>query len=183
MEAVSGAFLGGMHYREDMGVIANNAMDREEILALLETEHGITGSEVYLLELVPLIEMAWADGEPRPAEVKLLYEFALRRLAELDEIAGLDVLTADQVNAFLDRYLSTPPDRAALRALRRLAVAFIFEHSDARVNESRRRAILEYCLDIGAAAVGSYPYGRHERFGAREKALMLELVETLRPAA
>lgn len=161
----------------------NNAMDREELLGLLESEHGITGPEVYLLELVPLIEMAWADGRPRPAEVKLLYEFALHRLAELDEIAGVDVLTAEQVNGFLDRFLSTAPDRESLRALRRLAIAFILEHSDASVNETRRRAILEYCLDIGAASVGRYPYGRHERFGASEKALMLELVESFRPAA
>jgi hypothetical protein len=159
-------------------------MTRQELLAILEMDHGVSGGEVYLLELVPLIEMAWADGPPRPAEVQLLYEFALRRMAELDgEAGGVDVLTAHQVNAFLDRHLGQRPDPERLKSLRRLAMAFIFEHSDPGVNERRRRAILEYCLDIGAASVGRYPYGRHERFGARKKALMLELVETFRPAA
>ncbi len=159
-------------------------MSRDELLAVLESEHGIRGGEVYLLELVPLVEMVWADGTPRPAEVKLLYEFALRRMAELTgEADGVDVLSTGQVNAFLDRHLASPPDPDRLRALRRIAFALLFDHSDPAVNERRRRAIFDYCLDIGAASVGRYPYGAHERFGAPKKALMLELAESLQPAA
>lgn len=157
---------------------------REDALAVLETQYGIRGHEVYLLELIPLIEMVWADGYNQQAEVGLVYEFALRRLAELDrEAYGLDVLTAGQVNAFVERFLSKRPNPAMLRELRQLAIPVIFDHSDPRVNNKRRRMILEYCLDIGAAAVDRYPYDAHERFSAPEKALFLDLVDALQPAA
>lgn len=159
-------------------------LTREDALAVLETQYGIRGREVYLLELIPLIEMVWADGQKQKAEVGLVYEFALRRLAELDRQAhGMDVLSAGQVNAFIERFLSKRPNPATLRELRQLAMPVIFDHSDPRVNDKRRRIILEYCLDIGAAAVHRYPYGAHERFSQPEKALLLELVEELQPAA
>lgn len=164
----------------------HNALDitRKDALAILETQYGIQGHEVYLLELIPLIEMVWADGHNQQAEVGLVYEFALRRLAELDrEAHGINVLTAGQVNAFVERFLSKRPNPSLLRELRRLAMPVIFDHSDPRVNAKRRRMILEYCLDIGAAAVNRYPYDAHERFSPPEKALLLELVDALQLSA
>lgn len=159
-------------------------LTRTEALEMLETEFGVTGPEIYLLELVPLIEMAWAANPPRPAEIRLLYEFALRRLAELgEEAAGVEVLRPGQVNDFIERHLAKRPDPRRLAGLRQLASAVIFDHSDAAVNERRRLLILEYCLDIGAASVPHYPYGDHERFSQPEKRLMVELVDTLRPPA
>ncbi len=95
----------------------------------------------------------------------------------------MEVISPDDVNRFLDRHLNTRPERTELRQLRRLSAPIIFDHSDPAVNEARRRLILEYCLDIGAASVQRYPYGAHERFAASEKALLLELADTLRPAA
>lgn len=149
---------------------------REHALAILETQYGIQSHEVYLLELIPLIEMVWADGHKQEAEVSLVYKFALRRLAELHcEAHSLDVLTAEQVNAFIERLLSKRPSPVMLRELRRLALPVIFDHSDPQVNDRRHQMILEYCLDIGAAAVACYPYDTHERFSPPEKALLLEL--------
>lgn len=157
---------------------------RDEALALLKTRHGIYGREVFLLELIPLVEMVWADGVNQPPEVGLVYEYALRRLAERErEAQGEDVPTAGQVNAFVERFISRQPNPATLRELRQLALLVIFDHSDPRVNDQRRRMILEYCLDIGAAAVSRYPYHAHERFSPDEKALLLELVEALQPSA
>lgn len=157
---------------------------REDALTVLETQYGIQGHEIYLLELIPLIEMVWADGRSKPPEAALVYEFALRRLAELDyEADGLNVLTAGQVNAFVERFLSKQPSPTMLRELRQLAMPVIFDHSDPQVNNKRRRMILEYCLDIGAATVPRYPYDAHERFSPPEKALLLELVEALQPTA
>ncbi len=152
--------------------------DRQLALDALEQLHGINGPAVYLLDLIPLVEMAWADGRCRPAEANLVYEFARRRVRELSEEAGGEaVVTSADAEAFVNRFLGQPPRSGMLPEIRRLAACVIFDHSDPAVNERRRRAVLEYCLDIGAASVGRYPYGPHERFGARKKALLLELAD------
>ena len=166
-----------------MPAVRDDPVTREDACAILESEFGVAGTDIYLLPLVPLIEMAWADGEPRTAELRLLYEFALHHVAELDrEAEGLDVLTVDQVNAFLGRFVDKAPRTGQLRRLRMFSIPLIFDHSDPDVNERRRTTLLSYCLDIGAAAVRQYPYGLHERFSSPEKALMLDLVEAFRPA-
>lgn len=156
--------------------------DRHALLCRLEEEHGVCGAEVYLLDLIPLIEMAWARCPPAPQERRLIYEYALQRVAEIDRDAeGMAGLTAERVNAFLSRYLETPPQPGALRRLRQLALPLIFDASDDSINEQRRRVILGFCLDIGAAVVGHYPYEAHERFSAAEKALFLDLAESFGP--
>lgn len=165
-----------------MPAVRDEPLTREDACAMLETEFGIAGTDIYLLPLIPLIEMAWADGEPQGAELTLLYEFSLHHVAELDrEAGGLDVLSADQVNAFLARFIDTPPPAGQLKRIRTLALPVIFDHSDPVVNERRRSQLLSYCLDIGAAVVREYPYGLHERFSGPKKALMLDLVEACRP--
>ena len=154
--------------------------DRERALDALEQYHGITGSAVYLLDLIPLIEMAWADGVCRPAEANLVYEFARLRVNQLAaEAGGQAVVSNAEADAFLEQWLAKPPRPGALAAIRQLAGCVMFDHSDPAVNEARRRIILEYCLDIGAASVGRYPYGPHERFTPEEKTLLLELTDSL----
>lgn len=154
---------------------------RDEILFRLEREHAVTGAEIYLLPLIPLMEMAWAAGPPAAAERRLVYEFALRLLADVDrEAQGMAGLSAERVNRFLGRFLDRPTRDDGLRRLRTLATPLILDAgADGTPPEGRRRAILGYCLDIGAAAVGHYPYGAHERFGPRKKAVFLDIADNL----
>lgn len=38
---------------------------------------------LYLLEIIPLIDILWADGESQAAEVRLIYWYAVKHLARL----------------------------------------------------------------------------------------------------
>jgi hypothetical protein len=37
--------------------------------------YGITDAQIYLIDLIPLIEMIWADGKAQEAEVSLLADY------------------------------------------------------------------------------------------------------------
>lgn len=155
----------------------NSEITREDALGILEMEYGFQENDIYLLELIPLIEMIWADGKNQAAEISLLYRFVIKHMAELSKHAlGQEVVSVDQVNAFLDRFVHQRPDPKLLRDLRGFTLALSFCHSDEARNQRRKRRILEYCMDIAAAAVPQYPYEVHDRIVAEEKQLLIELM-------
>jgi hypothetical protein len=154
--------------------------DAQQTLQILEAEHGITGGQVYLLELIPLIEMVWADGRSQKAEMDLVYRAVLDRMAGLSrEAHGEAVVTVEEANAFLDRFLHTRPSPELLRRLRELAGPLVFSDADPAANEQRKDTLLELCMDIAAASVHHYPFGARERFMQAEKDLLLDLMRTL----
>ena len=53
---------------------SEEAPGRETALAELR-RFGIRGPNVYLIDLIPLIEMVWADGRAQPAELDHLETF------------------------------------------------------------------------------------------------------------
>lgn len=155
-------------------------LSRQEIVNILETEHGLNGGYIYLLELVPLIEMMWADGRNQDGEIRIIYDYALKHLAELSrEAAGEEILTVAEVNEFLERFVHQRPSPELLKTLHQLARSVICEQDGKAAHKQRARTILEQCLDIAAAAVTHYPFGPDERFMVREKALLRELMEEL----
>ena len=156
-------------------------IDREQALHMLVTHYGFQRNHIYLLELIPLIEMLWADGRNQAAEIKLLYQFTLQHMAELSRFAeGNELVPVDQINAFLDRFVHNRPDPKLLRDLREFTLALSFAHSDESRNLMKKRRILDFCMDIAAATVPHYPYGAHERIVAEEKQLLIELMEAFR---
>jgi len=147
-----------------------------ETVTTLVDEFGLKPEYVYLLPLVPLIEIMWADGKAQPAEISILYECATRHLANLHTAAaGEEVVSIAEAEAFLERFLKAEPDPAMLRRLRELTVALL----NATAPESERRSLLDNCMDIAAVAVSSYPYNRRDRVMAAEKALLHELFNSL----
>jgi hypothetical protein len=146
-------------------------------VATLVDEFGLKPEYVYLLPLVPLIEIMWADGKVQPAEISILYECVTRHLADLHTAAGgEEVVGVEEAEAFLDHFLKAEPDPEVLRRLRELTVELL----NATAPESQRRTLLDNCLDIAAVAVSAYPYGRRDRVMAAEKALLHELFNSLR---
>jgi hypothetical protein len=155
-------------------------LSRDEIVHILEDEHGLSGGYIYLLELVPLIEMMWADGKNQDGEVRIVYDYALKHLADLSrDAAGEEILTVEEVNEFLDRFVHQRPSPTLLKRLRQLARSVICEEDGKATHKRRAQTILEQCLDIAAAAVTHYPYGSDERFMREEKELLRELMEEL----
>ncbi len=157
----------------------NNA-NREDVLNLLDSQFGITGNQVYLLDLIPLAEMLWIDGKNQTEEINLVYEFAIRHIAELStHTEGEELLTEAEINDFMQRFVHTRPSKELLTALRKLANSFIFQQQDQQQNEQRKQRIIDFCIDIASAAVTQYPYERHNRFIDEEKKLLSELMSTL----
>ncbi len=153
-------------------------MGNSYTLDTLIRDHGLQGSDIYLLDLIPLIEVIWADNQNQEPELKLLYQFAIEHTAKINNAAsGTEVISADAVNGFLDRFAHQRPDQALLRDLRQIALERSTAHADLEHVQARHRTILQYCIDIAAACVAQYPYERHERVMEQEKALLLELMQ------
>jgi hypothetical protein len=47
---------------------------RSEVIEELRS-YNIKGPEVYMIDIIPLIEMIWADGIVQKEEISLLYDF------------------------------------------------------------------------------------------------------------
>ena len=152
---------------------------RNRILNELENDFDIHGGQFYLLSVIPLIEMIWADGDPSDHEISLLHEYLHAHVAELrGHIQDEDFLTNDETNAFLERFLSKRPDPQLLARLRELAASLMAEEADGDSGDGQVRRILDYCLDIAAASTPHYPYGPHERFSGKEKQLLYDIMRT-----
>lgn len=156
-----------------------NADNRQRVIRLLESDFQITGAQLYLLPVIPLVEMVWADGQNQAAELNLVSDFIERHLGELNEKAdGVRVVSHAEVESFMDRFVRTRPSSALLKAIRELALPTMLGHSDETQSQVTKQ-VLDYCLDIAAASVNEYPYEQRDRFMDEEKALLHELAAVL----
>lgn len=153
-------------------------IDRTRALSILR-RHGISGADVYLIDLVPLIEMVWADGKAQPSEVSIFEDFLRRHVTTLNRSVGHTMLTMEAARAFVRRFLTERPCPDLLRELRSLVAAVRLSGSDADHNEALRSSLLAACIDIAASSVIDYPYGYDERFDAGEKHSFFEILESL----
>lgn len=157
-------------------------LTRPEAVERLE-RHGIKGTDVYLLDLIPLIEMMWADALLQAQERELFQQFMLDHVSAINAFAGTDVLSVEQAQRFASRFLETRPDDRLMQELRSLVPPLRLQSSDTAGNEARRRAIIDWCLDIGAACVTGYPYGSRERFKDTEKERFQAILRALTQTA
>jgi len=98
----------------------------------------------------------------------------------INELAeGEEILNMAKARGFLDPLIEARPSPALLRDLRQIVNSMIFEHADEKARQESRDQILDYCMDIAAAAVTQYPYNKRDRFVAEEKELLRELFEGL----
>jgi hypothetical protein len=85
-------------------------------------ELGIEGRDIYFAELIPVVEMAWADGVIAPNERALLEEYCVALTQRLNRQAGAEFFTVARAFLVLDRLTQsrlTPAQRlTALKALK-----------------------------------------------------------------
>jgi len=158
-----------------------SALHPEEIALILERDCGLDRKHIYLLELIPLIEMMWADGKNQAAEIELVHRYALEHLARLERAAaGQTVLAVAELDDFFERLVHNRPDPGLLRKLGDLATssAFAFHNSDQDARALSRRDVLDRCLQIAIANIHGPTAGR-ERLVAEEKRLLLDLMVAL----
>lgn len=153
------------------------AMSRHDALERLAA-FGIAGTDVYFVDTIPLLEMILADGVVQPEEVALLEAFLKSHVENLNALAGHEVVTLEGARAFVRQFLERRPDPELLGLLRRLLPETGLS-GDEPHSIQRRRAILGFCLDIGAACVAAYPDGDRNRFCAEEQKAFEEIFQTL----
>ena len=147
-----------------------------DALETLVGEFGLTSETVYLLPLIPLIEVIWADGMAQPSEINIFYECLTRHLADLyNQADGEEVISIAVAEKFASDLLNTRPDPEKLRRLRDLSVQLLNLSRDANL----RRSVMDSCLDLAAIAVTRYPYERRDRVMSAEKRVLHELFQSL----
>jgi hypothetical protein len=137
----------------------------------LMNEFNLRPADFYFLDLMPLIEIIWADDNNQPGELRLLYNFLIEHIAFLDRIAGIQVVTSEDADAFLDRFAHNRPSSRLLTELRSIVSKAVPTH--------RHPTIFEYCLDIAAACTTQYPYGLRDRIIDEEKKLLTKIFAEL----
>ena len=160
---------------------STHALCPEEIATFLERDCGLDRKHIYLLELIPLIEMMWADGKNQAAEIQLIHRYALEHLVRLqDAAAGQTVLSAAEADDFLNRLVHHRPNPDLLRQLCALAQssAFSFHNSDPETRTASRRSVVENCFKIAISNIHG-PTASRERLMAEEERALLNLMAAL----
>ena len=150
-------------------------MDIRKEFDLLARDFNLKEADFYFLNLIPLIEVIWADGQNQEPELALLYKFTTEHIANLDRTAGMPFISVDDANDFLDRFAHQKPPAALLNRLRTLAVEIV-----PKQKLDDQQSIMDYCMDIAAACTTRYPYALQERITEDEKALLNQLFEAFR---
>ncbi len=153
-------------------------MNEAQALSRLVTTYGLKDGDLYFLDLIPLVEMVWADGHNQEAELRILEAFARRHLEELNGLLGYQAVTEQDLERFMERFVRHRPPQALLTELRTIACRRVRRRSSQEMADQAER-ILEYCIDIAAACVTRYPYGLRERIMAEERRLLRELLPLL----
>lgn len=153
-------------------------MTRQEAIDRLR-DFGIQGEQVYLIDLIPLVEMIWADGSAQRSEVAIFEAYLEQHVKRVNALAGYSMLTVEAAQTFIQRFLDKRPSEKLLQTLRSLIPPVRLVNSDDTANEALRSSLLQGCLDIAASSVTEYPYESIERFCSSEKQCWFEIFDTL----
>ncbi|MBC7517113.1 MAG: hypothetical protein H7237_11940 [Alkalinema sp. FL-bin-369] len=156
-------------------------LTRQEAIDRLR-DFGIQGEQVYLIDLIPLVEMIWADGSAQQSEVAIFETYLEQHIARINTLAGYSILTIEAAQTFIQRFLTERPSEKLLQTLRSLIPPIRLANSDHTANQALRKSLLQGCLDIAASSVTEYPYESIERFCSFEKQCWFEIFETLKAA-
>jgi hypothetical protein len=133
---------------------------------------GVSGPCIYLLDIVPLCEMAQADGEVHPAERSMILGFLDGHLERLRKDAGVSVVGRAQGLHFVDWVLNLPPEQ--VRHLRQLY--FELKHHSPEYRQQIRQ-VLDAAEAVGAIAPS--PREPRHMWDSREIDCMWDLQDAL----
>ncbi|MCP4347475.1 MAG: hypothetical protein GY795_18370 [Desulfobacterales bacterium] len=141
--------------------------------------YGIEGEDVYLIDIIPLIEMIWAGGMVKDTEALLLDDYICRHVNNINTQAGYEIITVDHARAFAQQFLINRPDPEFLRKIRSLIPPVRSSVSDRAANEALRESLIAACLDIASSSSSEYPYELDERFRLAEKYCFFDILDSL----
>ena len=127
---------------------------------------GFSQQTAMLMELAPLVLVAWSDGSITPQERNQIFQVA--RLRGVEEGAP----AYDQLAGWL---AVRPPEELFQAASRAISAAL--EALPAEERESRRRALLKYCTQVAAVSGGFLRLG--SKISAAEQLAIRRIAEQL----
>lgn len=139
----------------------------EEILQDLQAL-GYTPETVMLLHLVPLVQVAWAEGHVSDSERELITAAARSRAVAPNSPADRQLA---------DWLMRRPSDEFFEKTLR--AIAAILQARPPEEREASRRDLLSYCTAIASASGGILGFGK---VSDQERELLARLASTLERA-
>ncbi|MCI5125480.1 MAG: hypothetical protein D3925_13645 [Candidatus Electrothrix sp. AR5] len=139
---------------------------------------GIIGEKVYLIDLILLIEMMWADGQAQQGELDVLENYLEKHIARINKQTGCKVLQLQDARDFVRPYIDKRPSPESIKNLRELVKPISFPR-DSGMTDKLKDELLHVIIDMGASAVTEYPYGLDERFNTEEKQCLFNIMQAL----
>ena len=130
----------------------------DELLAL-----GFTGETVALLPIVPIVQVAWAEGGVSAAERDLIVKFA----------RGRGIAAGSAADTQLSAWMSARPSEEVFTRAGRLIRAML-DSGGAGLNADD---LVAYCESIASASGGVFGIGK---ISGEERALLAKLVSDLK---
>lgn len=125
---------------------------------------GVDEESIAAVALLPLVEVAWADGRVQPQERTAILERARER-----------GLVDGEGQRLVETWLRYRPSDAYLRRGRDVLIALAERGTDARFTPSTLKEIVEFCSRVAGAAGGLF--GRFSGFDPREQEIVSEIAE------
>ena len=141
-------------------------IDDPEMLQELQAL-GFTPATVILLPLVPVVQMAWADGSAAPAERTLVVELARSR----------GIVEGSAADGLLSEWLARQPGPQVFASAARLIRAMLAAHASDHHPDLTADDLVQHCERIAAASGGIFGINR---ISAEERALLTTIAAGLK---
>ena len=153
----------------------HNDISHKEAVERLR-QFGIMNEKMYLINLILLVEMMWADGQAQKGEREILENYLEKHIANVNKRAGCKVLQVQDARDFVKPHIDKRPNPETIKSLRELVKPISFPVPG---NEKLKDELLHVCMDMAAISITEYPYGSDERFNREEKLCFFEILQAL----
>ena len=154
-----------------------NDISHKEAVERLK-QFGITNEKMYLINLILLVEMMWADGQAQKGEREILEKYLEKHIDNVNNQVGCEVLQVQDARDFVKPYIDKRPDAKTIKSLRELVKPISFP-VPSNMNEKLKDELLHVCMDMGAISTTEYPYPHDERFSKEEKQCFFKILQAL----
>jgi hypothetical protein len=127
---------------------------------------GFTPQTLSLLPLMPVLQVAWAEGGVSPAERQMIVDLARAR----------DIAAGSEADAQLQAWLDTRPSAETFQKARRLIGAMLDTPAGADMHVSADD-LLKYCEQIAQASGGLFGFGS---VSAQEQTALRQIAAALK---
>ncbi len=142
-------------------------------------KYNIEGPFIYLIDIIPLIEMIWADDKAQVSELEILSNYLEKRVDHINKLSGFKTISLTDAEAFAHRFLKQRPSPVLLSTLRNLYSKIHNTSQNEAAKNRFKNSLLATCLDIASSSVTNYPYEHGDRFNPAEKDCFFEILDSL----